>query len=337
MIFSTQGIHPRERLSYWREVATRGYVEHDFEADDGATFNGSVSIATLPGIGISSFEADAARVVRSERSAARADSGDILLGLHRSGTLSVAQDGREALIEERSIFLIAPIRPFEVLLKSRCNNVVVKIPRGLMEARLGSSIGLTARPVGSSAGIANLTMGFIELLPDQAEALDDVAGLTAAEQLLDLTALTLATSLDRRATALSAPRAVALLRLKATVERLMIEPGVRPERIAAESGMSVRYANALLAEEGWSTERYLNERRLDRCRAALEDPSQTHRSIGEIAFNWGFSDLSHFGRRFKARYGFSPTDYRRNASRHVTRAVVSCEEPVPHALAPAVV
>jgi AraC family transcriptional regulator, positive regulator of tynA and feaB len=33
--------------------------------------------------------------------------------------------------------------------------------------------------------------------------------------------------------------------------------------------------------------------------------------IGEIAFSWGFSDQSHFTRRFRAAYGMSPSDYRR--------------------------
>jgi AraC-like DNA-binding protein len=35
--------------------------------------------------------------------------------------------------------------------------------------------------------------------------------------------------------------------------------------------------------------------------------------IGEIAFSWGFSDLSHFVRRFRAAYGMTPGDYRRRA------------------------
>jgi AraC-like DNA-binding protein len=102
--------------------------------------------------------------------------------------------------------------------------------------------------------------------------------------------------------------------LKATIERLLIEPGLKPERVAAETGISVRYANALLSEENSSIERYIAERRLERCRSALEDSAQAHRSIGEIAFKWGFSDLSHFGRRFKARYGLTPTDYKRQAA-----------------------
>jgi AraC-like DNA-binding protein len=107
------------------------------------------------------------------------------------------------------------------------------------------------------------------------------------------------------------------------VERLLIEPGLKPERIAAEAGISVRYANALLAAEDTSIERYMNDRRLERCRNALEDVGQSHRSIGEIAFKWGFSELSHFGRRFKARYGCTPTDFRRQAvRREIDRSVV---------------
>ena len=35
-----------------------------------------------------------------------------------------------------------------------------------------------------------------------------------------------------------------------------------------------------------------------------------NRSITDIALSWGFSDPSHFGRRFKQAYGMSPRDYR---------------------------
>ncbi|HEX2841682.1 helix-turn-helix domain-containing protein [Hyphomicrobium sp.] len=326
MIYSTHDVHPRERLSYWREVATRGYVEHDFTPDNTGAFSGSVGITTLPGLGLASFEVDAARVNRSERYAARADCGDVLLCMQRMGETAIFQDGRETVLDGRGLFLIDPIRPFEIDLRTRSASVVVKVPRVMLEARLGNLAGLTARPVTSSSAIGTVTMGFLELLPEQAEALDDVAGLKVAEQLLDLAALTFTTGYPRGAT-LSSPKAVALLRLKATVERLLIEPGLKPERIAAETGISVRYANTLLAEENWSIERYMTERRLERCRHALEDAAQSHRSVGEIAFNWGFSDLSHFGRRFKARYGLTPTDYRRQSEKILAERRTSRELP----------
>jgi AraC family transcriptional regulator, positive regulator of tynA and feaB len=84
--------------------------------------------------------------------------------------------------------------------------------------------------------------------------------------------------------------------------------------VAAAAGVSVRYANAVLAEEDTSIMRLVLARRLERCRRALEDPSQAHRTVSEIAYGWGFSDLTHFGRKFRAAFGLTPSDYRRRAS-----------------------
>ncbi|MGE0024241.1 MAG: helix-turn-helix domain-containing protein [Hyphomicrobium sp.] len=322
MIFSTRDVHPREKLSYWREVATRGYVEHDSRPQDRQAFTGDVAITSLPGLGLSVFEADAHGVHHSRRQTAHEESGDLLLNAVCDGAVGVFQDGRECLIQGRGLYLVDPARPFELNLRQRSTHIVVKIPRPLLEARTGLASEFTARPLVTAGGLGTIVMGFLELLPAQAEAIDDASGLKIAEQLLDLVALAMCTALERDA-ALSSPRANALLRFKATVERLLIEPGLKPERVAQESGISVRYANSLLAEEGMSIERYVAERRLERCRGALEDAGQAHRSIGEIAFKWGFSDLSHFGRRFKARYGMTPTEYRRQWERLNAGSVLS--------------
>ena len=79
--------------------------------------------------------------------------------------------------------------------------------------------------------------------------------------------------------------------------------------------MSVRYANAVLGHEHTSITRLIRTERLERCRKALADRSQAHRTITEIAYGWGFSDMTHFGRSFKAVYGELPSDYRRKCSR----------------------
>lgn len=312
MIFSTHDVHPRERISYWLEVATRGFVEHEFGTDDAGTFSGRVTLAALPGLGLATFDATSARVRRTERSASRSDNGDLLINVQRIGESRVSQDGRDSIVRGRAMFLVDSQRPFEIDLRTFCSNVVVRVPRAELEARMGNLAGVTARPITTASGVGSVAMGFLELLPKEAGKVGDIAGLKIAAQALDLAALAFSAE-ENMGTSLSSARATALLRLKATVERLLIDPGLKPVRVAAETGISVRYANALLAEEDTSIERYIADRRLDRCRRALEDHTQSHRAIGEIAFNWGFSDLSHFGRRFKARYGMTPTEYRRQA------------------------
>lgn len=320
MKYSTESIHPRERLSFWREVATRGYVEHDVRVDNDLTFDGNIEISALPGLAMATYKVDAARVRRSEKFAARADCDDLLIALHLEGEADVSQDGNQARITTRCLYILDPLRPFDVALKQRNRNLVLKVPRAMLQARVGLVAEITARPLAPESAVAALAMGFIEMLPPQANALDAVSSLKVAEQSLDLLALAISAHQGKEGAALSSPRAIARLRLKAAVERLMIEPGVKPEQIATEAGISVRYANALLAEQGMSVERYVNERRLQRCHSALEDPRHRRRSIGEIAFQWGFSDLAHFSRRFKARYGMAPSDFRRETERLRTKS-----------------
>jgi AraC family transcriptional regulator, positive regulator of tynA and feaB len=71
-----------------------------------------------------------------------------------------------------------------------------------------------------------------------------------------------------------------------------------------------------LAQEGTSVARLIQARRLEQCERALANPMQADRTVGDIAYAWGFSDLTHFGRLFKKRFGTTPSEYRRQISRH---------------------
>ena len=154
------------------------------------------------------------------------------------------------------------------------------------------------------------------MIPERLDDLTPTARAQIGEQVLDLVALALAAERGEDRPALSSARAIALLRLRTAVERRLSDPGLDPATAAASAGISVRYANALLAEEGLSIERLI----VSAAPRALPSRAcpiarQAHRTIGDIAFAWGFSDLSHFTRRFKSVFGCAPSDYRKTAAR----------------------
>jgi AraC-like DNA-binding protein len=74
--------------------------------------------------------------------------------------------------------------------------------------------------------------------------------------------------------------------------------------------MSVRYLNKIFQREGVSTAKWIRMRRLERCRADLEDPAKRHMSISEIGYANGFGNISSFNRAFKDRFGISPKGFR---------------------------
>jgi AraC-like DNA-binding protein len=64
-------------------------------------------------------------------------------------------------------------------------------------------------------------------------------------------------------------------------------------------------ASAGIAQHIWS-------RRLAAVHAALLDPLET-RSISELAYHWGFGSETAFARAFRAAYGVTATELRRQA------------------------
>ena len=39
LLFSTAAVHPRDRLAYWREEATKAFVRHEFNPKSGRDFS----------------------------------------------------------------------------------------------------------------------------------------------------------------------------------------------------------------------------------------------------------------------------------------------------------
>jgi AraC-like DNA-binding protein len=186
-------------------------------------------------------------------------------------------------------------------------SICASIPRHVWQARIGSAA-ITGN-VSTKRPLAGIAAEFIGMLAARTDTLEALVQARLAEQALDLIALAL--NAGDGTPKLSSPRASALLRLKAVINARLSDPTLKLADIAAAAGISVRYANDLLAEENFSLERYILHRRLERCRSVLEDPLQAHRMISEIAFSWGFSDHSHFTRRFRAEFGMAPGDWRR--------------------------
>ena len=80
--------------------------------------------------------------------------------------------------------------------------------------------------------------------------------------------------------------------------------------VARGVNLSTRYVYELFADEETPLMKWVWNARLERCRVDLATPSLRARSIGEIAYHWGFNDVAHFSRAFRQRHGQSPRECR---------------------------
>jgi AraC family transcriptional activator of tynA and feaB len=309
--FSTSTVHPRDRFDYWHSFACKSYVEHECEAGERVRFEGHIDIAPLAHTSLSTYSNAPARIWRTPRQVERGRSDDVFLCLQTGGSCVISQDGRDAELHPGDFCLADTASPYAFLYPAHSSQLVLKIGRAQLKARLPHFRSLMAVAVGGQEATAALAAGFIGMLPRYRDSISGVAELRIADQALDLAALALSRAAGDSALNLSSASSSALMRLRQAVETNLCQRDRRCADIAAAAGMSLRYANHLLMREGTSLERFIQRRRLEKCRDALRDPAQSHRSVSEIAFSWGFSDASHFARSFKTAYGTTPRDYRR--------------------------
>lgn len=308
---TTSSVHPRDRFDYWHEMACQAMVPFECRARDRSTFEGEVR--SLP-FGNASLTLSANNGVTTWRTAKQvARSKDtVFICAQIAGATRINQNGRDAFLQCGDLTLVDNGVPSGFVSTVGSKKLVVEVSRRECEARLGRVAQWTTRRIDGSGGAGALVSNFIQLLPAQVPLLSEAAQSQIAHQLIDLVALAL-TEGDGNASAQSSTRLISLLRLKSVVDANLTNAHVTCEELAAAAGISVRYANQLLDAEQTSLQRLLFSRRIAKCQEALADPTQTHRQISDIAYSWGFGDVSHFGRLFKSATGMTPRTYRKQA------------------------
>jgi AraC-like DNA-binding protein len=86
-----------------------------------------------------------------------------------------------------------------------------------------------------------------------------------------------------------------------------------PMALARELGMSKRYVHKLFASDRTTFGVELSEIRLNRAAQMLRDPRYVTYRVADIAYACGFSDPSHFARRFRDRFAATPLAYRKSS------------------------
>ena len=309
-LFSTEDVTPADRFDYWHQVACQTIVDHHSIPQCRDNFGASIEAGALSDMGMIAFENSPMSVSHTARHIRHAKHDDMFVCMQVMGQLLLEQEGREVRLQPGDLTLLDPMLPYAGQFFQGSKLLVLKVPRQSLEARTGKTRSLVCHSIRPVAAEHRLTATFVSLLPANAAGLSPTVGNLIKEQAIDLLGISLAT-LTRELPRISCGRMLVLFNIRAAVELRLSDPTLDPASVAAAAGVSVRYANSILADSNLSIGRLILERRIARCRRSLEDPQQAHRSISEIAYGWGFSNMTYFGRMFKKAFGLSPRAFRR--------------------------
>lgn len=233
----------------------------------------------------------------------------LLVCLMLSGECDVGQDGRTALIRAGEYAFVDATRPFNADMAEPFEALLVSFANGAVVREVGSTELITAQTYGVNSVLTAMVASYLKRLADTMPVLSDAVFSRLAETAVSLLAIgAIETAKPRRQN--SWTRSTTLKRIKSYSLARLQTPKLSPAKVAAEMGISIRYLHALFRDEGTTFSNWLWAQRLDACRAKICSTEAAHQSIGALALEFGFSNFSHFSRRFRQAYGISARDLR---------------------------
>jgi len=305
--FSTDVYPERERIAAWREVFGRTVLHLDFIPHSSERFRANARI----------YRSSALRIL--EASTTASDQGasrslivndDVSFVWVMSARSESSQLGRSGGLAAGDAVLFSHEDPGSLTFQGESRYMVAALPRATL-ARLVPDVGaLFGRPVPASNPAQRMLRRHLEHAHE-----DLIAGgpdLRAAfiDHVADLLALALGAAGDVAALARTRGLAAARLRaMKDEIRKTCHHPDLSVGIVAARHAVSPRYVQRIFEQSGCTFTQFLNGQRLAAAYKALRRPGAT--PITTIAYDCGFSDISHFNRLFRQRYGCTPGDVRK--------------------------
>lgn len=299
--WSTDDAAPGMGLSYWIEAICEAFLE--MKADGNReNFAAQLTKFQFGPIDLNFVETDPQEVWRTRAAIARSRENFFYLLYMHDGHMGVAQGNRDAVIAPGNCVLVNSREPYRFSLPDRNHCLSVQIPQRWLRTWLPEADDATVITLADhSPWGATLASALGNLRP---AALDRIAlpfGVVA-----DQIGAMLALATGHNAAPLTPHGSALLHRLTRTIAEQSSDPVLDPAAIAAAHGISKRYLHLVLAQGGTSFGAVLIETRLNRAKALLEDRRFSRISISDIAWRCGFSNPSHFARRFRQRFGIAP-------------------------------
>jgi AraC-like DNA-binding protein len=307
--FSTDDLPPDQRFAVWSEGFVHRRMEMDFidRSPNGLRF--TVEFIPLGGVAAGIVQGTASVFIRKP-----IDGNDTLyLVVNRKGHFRVIQTDQQFDLAVGDAVVFDNRRWSEFHSFDEGVTWSLSLPREALRHLVRDIEQTIERHIVASNPALRLLVGYLETL----FALDEVTEPElAGVHIADLVTSALGARQD--AVAMIEERGVRAARLRSVLDAIAQgagEANLDPARVASQLGMSVRYLHRLLEESGRTFSEHLLERRLDRAHRLLRDPRLADRKVSEIALEAGFSDLSHFNRSFRRRFGETPSFARAMATR----------------------
>jgi len=275
--FSTIGMDPRRKLSFWNDRASESFSPLISEPDDIQLFNGSIVRGSIGEMSVAEVYSDAQIVRHSRSHVALTKNSMFFLHLQLEGQSVSRQDGRESLLRAGDFTLHDSTRRYEMVFTGANRMLVLGIPNSTLRRQIGCPECLAAIPMSGAGGASGLLSQVLrKYWAEYHQGLDEQTASRIAIAILDLIGAAYADlpqALADRSSLGTAHR----IRIVNYIEARLNDPDLTPTRIADACKMTARYLHHLFSDQDETVARYILRRRLEAWAGGRAGGAQTGR------------------------------------------------------------
>lgn len=311
--FSTDALPERDRLAMWREVFGRHVAKVEFDLIPNVRYFHTATLRDLPGISFALASGAGFSAART-RQLITDSNDDVVLTVNTEGVAHASQFGNDAVIGPSEGVILSSADLGSIRYPSHARFMAFRIPRKTINLAVNGLEAMVARRLAGNEALRLLT-AYTASLGAQ-ELVSPALRQACATHLVDL--VTLAIGANRDATEMAKGRGLQAARLKAIKSDILLllsNEELSVIEVARRHRVTPRYVQLLFEADGKTFSEYVVERRLDRAYRMLMEARFSDWTIGAIAFEVGFSNLSYFNRTFRRRYSATPSEIRHDVAR----------------------
>lgn len=296
---STSHAPSAEAFGYWRDAICRNLIGVDIRmASDG--FFGSFCHLAIGNSILSEIGGAALNVCRPDHLIGRENEPAYLINIVAEGVGATSQSGNQCLLKPGDIFIHNAAQPYSMDLGSDFRMVTLRVSQDVIERYFLPLEAICALPLSRSRGMGRIAVAALLSLQHNADLLDAHEGEIVVGNALTMVGAACAELLPDR---FRVPSDTGLARVDRFIDLNIRHPDLGVSMIAQACGLSRRQLNRIFEGERDTVARVILRRRLERCRLDLISRNLMNRTVGEIAYHWGFNNLSHFSFSFRQAYG----------------------------------
>lgn len=303
--WTTDRAAPRDRFEAWRGALCDTHLPWQLHRPARGPFRAELRAMEAGALGIVTCRCDPCAGYRDRRTVRGGEDDRYGVLVVTRGRERVRQGEISCELGPGSAMIWDAGQPAEFEVLEPLSKCTLFLSKDRVHAMTGSSR-LPLGPLDSARGFGALLAGRVAALEALMEDFDGASGerlgLSLAQDVIE------AAGLSAR---VEPPRQTLLRRIARIIETGLSDPDLGPAEVAVRAGVSTRYLHLLFRDEGETCGARILRLRLEAVAADLRDPRLGEASVTQIGFSRGFSSAAHLSRAFRARFGTSPSDWRR--------------------------